>query len=145
MHNRMLAARTTSNQSMATIENKNNDDDDNDDDDSDDTRDRRWPPVPFISQLITDPTISYHRRDVAAHAGDGVVVVICSGNRFRQNVSHPQHPSGRYSVVSSASAALCWVLVRVLGGVGGVCVTVIRGGDTMTSCVVQRDRPTSPW
>ena len=126
MNNMMFAARTT-----ATIDNTNNGDDDNDDND-DDNRDRRWPPVPFINQPITVHQSTHHRPhdlqpsgDVVGHAGDGVVVVICSGNRFRQNVSHPQHPSGRYSVVSSSSAALCWVLVCVLGGVG---VTIGGGG-----------------
>ena len=39
MHNRMLAARTTSNQSKATIDNKDNDEADDDDDDSDNKRD----------------------------------------------------------------------------------------------------------
>ena len=147
MHNMMLAARTTSNQSTATIDNKQmmtmttttttvtiRETD-------------GGQAVPLINQLITDPTISNHRRDVVAHAGDGVVVVICSGNRFRQNVSHPQHPCGRYSVVSSSWAALCWVLVCVLGGVGGVGgvgVTGIRGAghyNQLRCAASQGDQP----
>ena len=59
----MLAARTTSNQSTATIDNKNNDGDKNDDD-RDDKRDTRWPPVPFINQLITVHRSTHHRSSV---------------------------------------------------------------------------------
>ena len=134
---------------MATMDNKDNGEDDNDDDDSDDEGDTATTcPVNQSTHHRHSPSTAIgvtllRMRMMVSLWSSSVAQTV-----FDKSETHPHYPSGRYSVVSSSSPALRWlvgcVCVCVLGGVGdcvlgGVGVTVIR----VISCVVQRVRPPS--